>query len=885
MLQTPPEVIDYIRQLDATKLFARETDYLTKEVKQKYAVCPKDEVPHLFPDISLCSFVRIELIAYRDRREIQKSLARFYGVMRQIGKAFWYIIRTKQGVTSLYMGLVSNDRSLNSNDLANSLLGMLPGCRITTLTTQEIRELLPTTQLRSNTYSCMLTGIPTIPERSAQTPNRPAEEKNQVGIEQLIDSLAGSDFTLSIISSPLKDAELEEFRQIVARAYNTLNPHIKLQFNASMSEATGTGTSNTVTDTKGHTKTEGTTQSQSTSVTHKDGNIAKRALQTLISTIGGGDIPVQQLSSQEGTNTSESTNTSKATAIGTTTSKTHTQSRGLNVEQVNVSLKNTCEQLEKLYKRIVEAQTDGMWRTGVLMQSESRTTLKRATFAAKTMWNGADSVIDPINHISLPPINPGSIGRSLSLLMQKTKHPNTQHLLGEQYNYLYTCLTNEELAYMANLPYWDLPGIHVQPIVEYGRISPPVSDSTGYLSIGQILDRTSVPGEKSTPITLGYDQLNKHCFVGGVTGSGKSTTMRTLLTRLAGGEKPVPFMVIEPVKTEYARMCKNLPGGAKVYSLGRPGCAYSLNPFSFNEETGLVAHLDFLKAAFNALLGSYSSMPFILERLICRAYKNKGWDLVSGMNESLEIALRSELDQSMHNIIRESYMPLIQDLLPDIPEVLKEFFGEDKSDYSISLKGAMHARLSSLTSSAKGTLLNSHETVDFAELLKENVIFELQGFADNDEKAFIMALLLGRVYEYRQAEALRGIHNNGLQHIVVIEEAHRLLSQPPTGGDTHANPRGKAVEIFSDMLAEVRAYGQGMVIVDQSPGKLTPEVLKNTEVKIAHRMLYREDREAIGATMNLQKEQVEDLARHEPGEATVYFGNLRNALHVKISPQ
>ena len=350
MLQTPPEVIDYIRQLDATKLFAREYDYLTKEAKQQYAICHKDEVPHLFPDVALCSFVRVELIAYRDRREIQKSLARFYGVMRQIGKSFWYIIRTKQGVTSLYLGLVSNDRTLNSNDLANSLLGMLPGCRISTLTTQEIKELLPITQLRSNTYSCLLTGIPTIPERSAQAPSRPAEEKNQVGIEQLVDSLAGSDFTLTIISSPLKDAELEEFRQVVARAYNTINPHIKLQFNASMSDATGTGTSNTVTDTKGQTTTTGVTNSQSTSVSHKDGNIAKRALQTLISTVRGGDIPVQQLSSQKGTNTSESSNTSTATATGTTTSQTHTQSRGLNIEQVNVALKNTCEQLEKTHR-------------------------------------------------------------------------------------------------------------------------------------------------------------------------------------------------------------------------------------------------------------------------------------------------------------------------------------------------------------------------------------------------------------------------------------------------------------------------------------------------------------------------------------------------------
>jgi hypothetical protein len=165
----------------------------------------------------------------------------------------------------------------------------------------------------------------------------------------------------------------------------------------------------------------------------------------------------------------------------------------------------------------------------------------------------------------------------------------------------------------------------------------------------------------------------------------------------------------------------------------------------------------------------------------------------------------------------------------------------------------------------------------------ENVVFELEAFSDNDEKSFIMALLLGRIYEHRQVEYQNGkVPGNTLRHIVVLEEAHRLLAKAEGKGELQASPRTKSVEIFSDMLAEVRAYGQGMIIVDQIPSKLTPEVMKNTEVKIAHRLLSKDDREAVGATMNLSKEQIEDLARHDAGEATMYFGNLANAHHVKI---
>ena len=222
-----------------------------------------------------------------------------------------------------------------------------------------------------------------------------------------------------------------------------------------------------------------------------------------------------------------------------------------------------------------------------------------------------------------------------------------------------------------------------------------------------------------------------------------------------------------------------------------------------------------------------------------------------------------------------------------VDDVLTDFFGEDKSDYRISLRGALKARLNSLTMSMKGKLLNSEEKIPFEDLMEKKVVFELEAFADNDEKAFIMSLLLGRIYQIRQAEYQRAMESgdklpHGLRHIVVLEEAHRLLAKSEGKGELQANPRAKAVETFSDMLAEVRSYGQGLIIVDQIPSKLTPEVMKNTEVKIVHRLLAKDDREVVGATMNLQKDQIEDLARHKTGEATMYFGNLLNALHVKI---
>lgn len=189
----------------------------------------------------------------------------------------------------------------------------------------------------------------------------------------------------------------------------------------------------------------------------------------------------------------------------------------------------------------------------------------------------------------------------------------------------------------------------------------------------------------------------------------------------------------------------------------------------------------------------------------------------------------------------------------------------------------MKSRLNSLSRGAKGLLLNQKLSLPMQALLERPCVIELEAFADNDEKAFIMALLLSRIYEFRSGKLAKG-----LKHVLVIEEAHRLLAKPPQTGEYSANSRGKSVEVFSDMLAEIRAYGQGIVIADQIPDKLIPDVIKNTDIKIVHRLMAKEDREAVGTAMNLTERQINDLNRATPGLATVSFDGLNSAIRVQI---
>jgi hypothetical protein len=151
-------------------------------------------------------------------------------------------------------------------------------------------------------------------------------------------------------------------------------------------------------------------------------------------------------------------------------------------------------------------------------------------------------------------------------------------------------------------------------------------------------------------------------------------------------------------------------------------------------------------------------------------------------------------------------------------------------------------------------------------------LLELEGMGDDDDKAFVMGLMFIRLVEARRAEEKRrkAPGKQGLKHLLVIEEAHRLLAAVGERREEEGNPRGKAVETFANLLAEIRAYGQGVLVADQVPVKLAPEVIKNTNLKIAHRVVAADDRAALAGAMAMNERQAHALAILTVGQAAVF---------------
>lgn len=438
-----------------------------------------------------------------------------------------------------------------------------------------------------------------------------------------------------------------------------------------------------------------------------------------------------------------------------------------------------------------------------------------------------------------------------------------------------TYLSSDEVATLIQLPREEVPGYAISDFVRFDvdfRFSNTTSQVP--LALGHIQHN----GQDADPYQINLNDLAKHGVVVGVTGSGKTTTMMNLLARVVDAGKP--FLVIEPAKTEYRALRTALSGKAdmRIYTLGNENIApFRLNPFEFETDAiagsaSVVNHIDFLKAVFNAAFILYAPMPYVLETALHEIYEDKGWDLATGLNSRLP----KWTERHLYPIF-----PTLTDLYRKV-EIVVDRLGYD-TRIEQDVKAGLKARIGSMRIGSKGQMLDTARGISMQQLLAYPTILEMEHIGGDDEKTFLMGMLLARLYEYRRLQAASGSLKPGLQHLLVFEEAHRLLKNTETQVDTESsNMRAQAIEVFTNMLSEVRAYGQGVLVAEQIPAKLAPDVLKNTNLKIAHRLVAQDDRMSVGQSMNLNSEQMNHLGTLATGMAALYAEGADHAYKVRL---
>jgi hypothetical protein len=219
----------------------------------------------------------------------------------------------------------------------------------------------------------------------------------------------------------------------------------------------------------------------------------------------------------------------------------------------------------------------------------------------------------------------------------------------------------------------------------------------------------------------------------------------------------------------------------------------------------------------------------------------------------------------------------VSDLIKKAEDVIPTLGYEER--VTGDLRAALVTRLDSLRQGGKGAMLDVSRSFPLDELFSQPTVIELEGVGDAGDKAFLAALLLVTLGEHRRVQG----RTPDLRHLLIIEEAHRLLANAPTVvQEDVANPQGEAVQTFANLLSEIRAYGQGVIVADQIPVRLAPDVIKNTDLKIAHRVVSADDREVLAGAMAMDESQARALTSLGVGEAAVFSSGDDAPLLVKV---
>ena len=837
--------------------------------------------------------LHITNICYDEQAPKKEALENVLSSLKMDGINFVFLIVGQKEKVDFYYGISKDFSSKKELDfeikdigdhiLMPSIQGNFRGSRVKALGNDEKNHILKI--LSDMPEAGVIEGVP----------GANKDDEKYQGIDRLINVMYGDSYCFLVIAKPLNTDAVLQIQENLYKFYDDNAPFAKLNIqtgkgsNTGKSDSSTKGTSSTdgssrsTTDTNGssesNTHTEGANRSDTTGTSvgtgKSDGSSYNSSSTSHSGSKSHSDGYSKSDSNQKGTNKSHSkttgTSTSKTESDSTTsgTNSGTSESNTSTVEYVNRKIQDFMKFMDDIvFPRLDYGKGKGTFLTSMCVFASKPTSLQKIKNTVTALYSGENGNKIPLNSFAVPQ----QARQALSSFQlphghciwndekEYLTHFAMHHFISKEgSSYFGNWITTNELGMIAGLPQKEVVGLSLNEEVEFGLNFEKPDQTHNRIELGYLIQNGNILKESS--VYLDKSDLDKHIFVAGVTGSGKTTTCQTILTRA-----DIPYLVIEPAKTEYRVMIREHED-LLIFTLGdNQTTPLRMNPLMFYQYESITSRVDMLCACIESAFDMEAAIPQIIEQALYKSYEAKGWNIYTN---------RNYLYKNPFNDTGEAF-PTISDLIINCEKVVSEqgFDERLKNDYIGSIK----ARLLGLTSGGKGFLLNTQNSVDFIELLDHKVVFELENIRSSAEKSLIMGFILINLSEAIR-EKYRAVGK--FRHITLVEEAHRLLSKHSPGD----NPSKKqSVEMFSDMLAEIRKYGESLVIVDQIPNKLTPDVLKNTNTKIIHRIFAGDDKEAVGNTVMLKDEQKDFLSSLPSGRAVYFTTGTEKAVQIQIRP-
>ncbi|MUV07030.1 DUF87 domain-containing protein [Planococcaceae bacterium Storch 2/2-2] len=877
------------------RMILQATDtLLNKRYLHELSRIPAQPVQSLWKPIHYRLF-HIEKIVYDLEEDTYEKLSTVLTTLHALQSKAVLFLQSDGTTVNVYAGIVAEDVTSAASALHMSMKGAFPGSSLTSLRGRDIQSTIRKTiepEEGSRPVISSVSGLPTLKEETTSSYIQ--------GLEKFIEAMHGRSFSSLFIADPISSNALQKVKSGYEEVGTLLSPFETM--NGTMSQSEARGTSETLTKSVGETigtsLSKTITTTNSTSEAKVTGSSKKQTSGTLAITgakltaavgagllanpatagigavvagaigLGSAFIPTQSKSETKtksssiatGETVSQNYSKNRSSSRAKGTSETVTDTTSLQLEQTNFRVRSILERTNQQLERLDASENYGMWNFAAYFLSPDAETVHVAASTYQSLIRGEDSYLEnSATNVWYPKID-GETNESYEHVIRAIEAwehplfsvPNDPLVVDAG-----TLIHTKELAVAYGLPRKSITGLPVIEMAEFGRdVRTMESDSKARtIRLGSIYHMGQVERE---PIVLDVDRLAMHTFITGTTGSGKSNTIYHLLNEIR--QQGIPFLVIEPAKGEY----RHVFGGHRDVSVFGTNVAdaplLKINPFYFPPTIHVLEHIDQLIEIFNASWPMYAAMPAVLKEAVERAYVACGWNLEHSF--SYEAQLTNEPPR----------YPTLQEVVDALRDVI------DASDYSEEVKGnytgSLITRVRSLQNGLAGQILVSDE-IPSDLLFDASCIIDLSRVASSETKSLLMGILFMRLKEYRMHQATERKRageqamNVPLQHVTVLEEAHHLLKRVERSGEG-SQLQAQSVEMITNGIAEMRTYGEGFIIADQSPNLLDPSVIRNTNTKLIMRLPEGQDRTDVGQAAALTQAQIDEIPKLERGVAVIY---------------
>ena len=810
-----------------------------------------------YPQLAGMTWFKITKMVYERGVFFPDQMSTLYAAMHGEARQIVFVVQKEHGEINFFVGTRDNEGYFHSGELLKKgFHGVFPGVCLENSSPLSINR----------SSECAISSVSGVASLRSEDNGSFIQ-----GLERVINATSEiPKFTAIIIADNIDSNETSNIISGYKSLYSDLLPLAKLQrtysvaLNQSESETTTTGFSKSLNKSISRTIANGTSKSKTIAqgTFHADGKSSGYSV-GLAYVVNCGynngknktDGYNDSTSNTNGTNyqesdgktegTAESVDKHKAKQLGN--SKTESDSVQISVENKHISC--MVDVLNIQIRRLEESEPYGLWNCCTYFIADTTTTANNLA----NIYNGVQTMA--VNRWIAGSL---SVNKMLPYLERSL---NPLFIYGGFTVTAGSIVSSKELAIHMSLPQTSVSGVLVREQASFGRN---VQRKDGKIlgddsfMLGKIyhLDK-----EDSLSVSLDIKDLAKHTFVTGSTGSGKSNTIYTILNSLPND---LNYLVVEPAKGEYIHYLKSSKRINLFTSERHNGTLLKINPFKFPNNIDIYQHIGKLVEIFNVCWPMYAAMPAVLKDSIIRAYESCGWNLSKSINPW-------------------GLYPTFKDVVKELKSVTKfsEYSADTKADYI----GSLETRLNSLTNGINGEILVDSLDIEDELLFDSRTIIDLSCL-DTDSRSLVMGLLTLKLYEHRKSQSKSGKPNRPLHHVSVLEEAHNIL--PRTSKQQSAessNLVGKSVEMISNAIAEMRTYGEGFIIVDQSPTSVDEASIKNTNTKIIMSLPDGDDRYIVGKSVGLNDFQIEEISMLPTGVGIVFQNNWSAAVLCKMPYQ